>query len=183
MIDHINEDSHWLLNMVDNLLSVTRIQNDTTTVKKTSEIVEEVIEEAVNRLKRRIPDASIHVIIPDEPLMVPMDAMLIEQVIINLLENALIHSESVLPVELTVTTTDQTAVFHVLDHGIGIHPERLDSIFDGMPDSGSSSADSKKGFGIGLSICKTIILAHNGTIYARNHSDGAEFLFELPWEV
>lgn len=183
MIEHINEDSHWLLNMVDNLLSVTRIQNDTTTVKKTSEIVEEVIEEAVNRLKRRIPDAAIIVNIPDEPLMVPMDAMLIEQVIINLLENAIIHAKSALPVELTVTATDTTAVFHVVDHGIGIQEDRLTSIFDGAPDSGSSSSDSKKGIGIGLSICKTIILAHQGTITARNHTDGAEFQFELPREV
>lgn len=183
MIEHINEDSHWLLNMVDNLLSVTRIQNDTTTVKKTSEIVEEVIEEAVNRLKRRIPDAAIIVNIPDEPLMVPMDAMLIEQVIINLLENAIIHAKSALPVELTVTATDTTAVFHVVDHGIGIQEDRLTSIFAGAPDSGSSSSDSKKGIGIGLSICKTIILAHQGTITARNHTDGAEFQFELPREV
>ena len=114
--------------------------------------------------------------------MIPMDAMLIEQVIINLLENALVHSESIQPIDCFVTTDKTSLTFHVRDYGKGIDPARLPGIFDGMPESQSGSADSHKGAGIGLTICKTIILAHGGTIEAKNHKNGAEFLFTLPRE-
>ena len=179
---HIYDDSNWLLNMVENLLSVTRIQNDTTKVKKSQEVVEEVISEAVTRLKKRLPEANIEVSVPNEFLMIPMDAMLIEQVIINLLENATIHSQSVLPVQLKLTTDATSVAFHIIDFGIGIDETKLDHIFDGVPTNEANTADSQKGMGIGLSICKTIILAHDGTITAANHANGAEFTFTLPRE-
>lgn len=104
LLENIENDSSWLLNMVENLLSVTRI-NDTVThqVNKTPEIVEEVVAEAVQRLKKRFPSASIIVHVPTDYLLIPMDAILIEQVLINLLENALIHSGSSHSPELTVT--------------------------------------------------------------------------------
>ena len=88
LVSSINEDSHWLLNMVENLLSVTRIQDDTGTVKKEDEVVEEVVSEAIIRLKRRLPDIEIHVSAPEDVLIIPMDPLLIEQVLMNLMENA-----------------------------------------------------------------------------------------------
>ena len=94
LVSSINEDSHWLLNMVENLLSVTRIQDDTGTVKKEDEVVEEVVSEAIIRLKRRLPDIEIHVSAPEDVLIIPMDSLLIEQVLMNLMENAFVHSES-----------------------------------------------------------------------------------------
>ena len=93
LVSHILEDSNWLLNMVENLLSVTRINNETTKVNKSLESVEEVLAEAVLRLKKRLPDARVNVCVPDEVLMIPMDAVLIEQVLINLMENAFVHSK------------------------------------------------------------------------------------------
>ena len=92
IVNHIHEDANWLLNMVENLLSVTRIQGQTSTVKKTDESVEEVVSAAINRLKKRLPNASVGVSVPDELLILPMDAILIEQVLLNLLENAIVHS-------------------------------------------------------------------------------------------
>lgn len=182
MVAHISEDANWLLNMVENLLSVTRINNDTTKVTKSSEPVEEVLSEAVQRLKKRIPEANVSVSIPDEFLMIPMDAILIEQVIINLIENAEVHSKSSKPIECFIDSDSQTVTFHVKDHGIGIPEEKLSTIFDGSSYTTSSSSDYRKGMGIGLSICKTIVSAHDGTIAARNHEDGAEFYFTLPKE-
>lgn len=179
---HIYDDSNWLLNMVENLLSVTRIQNGTTCVKKSLEVVEEVVQEAVTRLKKRMPEAQIEVTVPEDFLMIPMDAMLIEQVIINLLENALVHANSTKPVCLTVSDTPETVSIHVIDYGKGIKEDLLPHIFDGVLYSKSQTADSEKGMGIGLSICKTIIQAHKGTITATNHSEGAEFTFTLPKE-
>lgn len=180
ILQNIYDDADWLLNMVENLLSVTRIQTNDSKLNTSPEVVEEVVAEAVTRLKKRFPGAEIEVSIPDEFLMIPMDAMLIEQVLMNLLENALVHSKSQKLPHLIVENQPDNICFHVIDYGIGINEEHLDTIFDGTYDS--SPSDVRKGMGIGLSICKTIISAHNGTILARNHDSGAEFLFTLPKE-
>ena len=169
--------------MVENLLSVTRIHDDVARVTKSLEPIEEVVSEAVYRLKKRLPQASIKVKVPDDLVMIPMDAILIEQVIINLLENAVVHAQSREPIQCLVTCDRDTVAFHIIDFGIGIDPDQLDSIFESGSLCCGKSSDSSKGMGIGLSICKTIILAHNGTITARNHSEGAEFIFTLPRTV
>lgn len=182
IISHINDDSNWLLCMVENLLSVTRIDERSMGIATSLESVEEVAAEAIQRLQKRLPNAKIHVQVPEEYLLIPMDAMLIEQVIINLLENAVIHSKSTLPVELTVTDDTEYVTFKVKDYGIGISPERLNTIFDGSPYTPDTSNDVHKGMGIGLSICKTIITAHNGKINAFNHEHGCLFIFTLPKE-
>lgn len=182
LLENIENYSSWLLNMVENLLSVTRI-NDTVThqVNKTPEIVEEVVAEAVQRLKKRFPSASIIVHVPTDYLLIPMDAILIEQVLINLLENALIHSGSSHSPELTVTDHPDHVTFCVKDFGHGLNPDVIPDIFSGICHN-TGSVDSHKGMGIGLSICKTIIDAHNGYIEAKNHTNGALFLFTLPKE-
>lgn len=182
IVRHINEDSNWLLNMVENLLSVTRIDERSMKIATSLESVEEVVAEAMQRLQKRLPQANITVKVPDTFLMIPMDAMLIEQVIINLLENAVVHANSALPIEFTVTDDINTVTFHVKDYGIGISPERLSTIFDGTPYTPDNVSDVHKGIGIGLSICKTIITAHNGDISAYNHENGCSFTFTLPKE-
>lgn len=182
MVSTINEDSHWLLNMVENLLSVTRIQNDGGKVAKEPEVmVEEVVSEAISRLKKRIPDAKLTVEVPPQVLMVPMDPLLIEQVLINLLENAVVHSESTEPIRLLITEETDTVTFHVIDHGKGIDIQILPEILSGHYDR-PASTEAHRGMGIGLSICNTIVQAHGGTIKARNHEAGAEFYFTLPKE-
>lgn len=176
-------DASWLLNMVENLPAVTRIHDQSSTVKKTDESVEEIISAAILRLKKRLPEAAVTVAVPDELLIIPMDAILIEQVLINLLENAIIHSQSTEPVLCYVDDDATTVTFHVKDYGIGIDPERITNIFDGNSYIGNKESDSNKGMGIGLSICKTILTAHGGTINAQNHAQGAEFYFSLPKEL
>ncbi|SCP95668.1 sensor histidine kinase [Anaerobium acetethylicum] len=195
LLRNIHDDSNWLLHMVENLLSVTRIREEGSTVNKIAEPLEEVVSEAVMRIKKRYPDAVIQVRVPDEFLMVPMDATLIEQVLINLTENAIVHSESKKPTELYVDKEDDQVIFHIRDYGIGLmngsvndlsgEPDlpNFDSIFEGYSYKKNKSTDSSKGIGIGLSICKTIITAHGGTITAGNHKDGgAHFTFSLPLE-
>jgi two-component system, OmpR family, sensor histidine kinase KdpD len=181
LLEYIYEDSNWLLHMVENLLSVTRISGDNSSVKKSLEPLEEVVSESITRIQTRYPNASITAKIPDEFLMVPMDATLIEQVIINLIENAIKHSKSTKPVELLVTKENNEILFHIVDYGIGIPQDNIDGIFDGFSHSNNHSSDTSKGLGIGLSICKTIINAHGGTLTAKNHGDsGAVFVFTLP---
>lgn len=183
IVSHIREDSNWLLNMVENLLSVTRINQQSMKIATSEESVEEVISEAMQRLHKRLPNAQVRVSVPDEFLMIPMDAMLIEQVIINLLENSVVHSGSKDPIDLTVTNTKHAVSFCVKDYGIGLPPDKLSTIFDGSCYNPENTSDGHKGMGIGLSICKTIITAHNGTIHAANHKNGCEFVFTLPREA
>ena len=116
--------------------------------------------------------------------MAEMDALLIQQVLINILHNAKVHSGSVKPLEVTVETTGDEVSFSVRDHGKGIPEDKLETIFDGDSfGDAQTGTDGYKGMGIGLSICKTIINAHGGQIEAKNHEDGAEFIFRLPIDM
>lgn len=182
LVSQINEDSTWLLNMVENLLSVTRIVTDTAKVTKTEELLEEIIGEAVVRVKKRYPDAPIKVGIPDDFILVPVDATLIEQVIINLIENAIKHARTYTYVEVVAKTTPSHAMIEVSDDGIGIAEDRIATLFDGYGLYTNQSPDSTKGMGIGLSICKTIVTAHGGTLSVRNLQKGTAFTITLPLE-
>lgn len=179
LVNNINNDSNWLLNMVENLLSVTKIQGDKSQLKKRPEAIEEVVSEATIRLYKRQPDAKIQVNVPLDFLEIPMDALLIEQVLINLLENAITHSGSTKPVELNITEQADKVTFEVKDYGHGLNESQIDQLFKGGYSS-AGTTDSHRGMGIGLSICKTIIIAHGGDIWAKNHENGAIFTFTLP---
>lgn len=180
LMTNIYEDSSWLVNMVENLLSITRIRNEDMAISTSEESVEEVIGESLQRMQKRHPSCRIRARIPEELIMLPMDAILIEQVTINLLENALSHSGTDEPVELIVENHPEWVSFTIRDHGSGLPHSLLDHLFDGTDYSASHTADGQKGIGIGLVICKTIIDAHQGTLTGRNHGHGAEFTFTLP---
>ena len=184
IIENIENDANWLLNMVENLLTVTRINNETAKVNKTLESVDDVVSSAIVRFKKRFPESTVKVTLPEGLVMVMMDPMLIEQVLINILQNAQVHAHSTRPLELAVEEREREVAFAVKDYGIGIEEERLGSIFDGDGTySQESAADGNKGMGIGLSICKTIVMAHGGCIEAKNHGQGTTFVFSLPKET
>lgn len=186
LVSEIYEDANWLLHMVENLLSVTRITDGGASVlKKTPEAAEEVLFDAVSTSRKRYPDLQIKTVIPDEFVTAPMDPLLIKQVLLNLIENAYFHARSTKPLECTLSSTEDTIKFCIRDYGTGIAPDRLSGIFDAVPSAPSSAAstvDTRKGMGIGLSICKAIVNAHNGEITARNLTEGAEFCFTIPKE-
>jgi len=179
----IQEEAQWLIRMVENLLSVTRINEGASKVTKSPEAAEEIIAEAVSRIKIRFPQRDIVVRVPDELLEVPMDGTLIAQVLINLLENAIKHSPKDSPVEIFLKRYRESAIFEVYDHGKGIADEDFPYLFTSYVPNGNKSSDSSRGMGIGLSICMTIIKAHNGTMEANNRKEGgAVFQFSLPLE-
>jgi len=181
LIADIQEESQWLIRMVENLLSVTRINEGESKVTKNPEAAEEVVAEAVSRIRKRFPRRTVTVRVPDELLEVPMDGTLIVQVLINLLENAIKHSPDDSSVEIQVKKNGDWAQFEVLDHGEGISDEDFPYLFTGYVPNGNKSPDSSTGMGIGLSICMTIIKAHNGTMEAQNRQEGgAVFRFSLP---
>ena len=180
----IDSDARWLLNMVENLLSVTRIDDSNAGVNKSPEIVDEVVSAAAAKFKKNFPGTDIVVKVPEEPVLVDMDAMLIQQVLINIMHNAMVHSGSTEPIEVNVYEEGKEVIFSVRDHGVGIPEDKLETIFDGEGlGKVQSSPDGYKGMGIGLSICKTIVLAHGGQIEAKNHEEGAEFIFRLPADI
>jgi len=180
IISNIYNDSNWLLNMVENLLTVTRIKGDSFSINTSEESLEEVISEALQKLQKRYPHVEIVPQVPDNFILLPMDAILIEQVIINLLENAVIHSHSTKPITFLVTDHPNHVTFTVKDYGVGLPPQMLDNLFDSASYTPSGTSDAHRGMGIGLSICQTIITAHHGTLTGRNHKEGAEFCFTLP---
>ena len=132
--------------MVENLLTVTRIQNDESHVSTSLEVVEEVVSEAVQRLRKRIPHAKINVSIPEAFLMVPMDPLLIEQVIMNLFRKCRYPFRKQTGGGcFVVTDSSDSVTFHVIDYGKGLDEDKIPSLFEGQSASGSS--DSHKGYG------------------------------------
>ncbi len=183
MLSDISENASWMIRMVENLLTVTRIENNGLPIKRMPEAAEEIIGASMAKLRKSFPDAVVHVCYPDALLMVPMDGILIQQVLINLIENANKYSNNIKPIEVAVHEKDGFAVFTVTDDGVGISPDHVPMAFDGKTPAKSESADARRGIGIGLPICKTIINAHGGTIGVTNRkSGGCCFYFSLPLE-
>lgn len=175
-----NEDAEWLIRIVENLLSITRINNsEEARVKKAPEAAEEVIEGAVAKTHKHYPDVDIRVTLPDELMLVPMDPLLIEQVLVNLMENAVIHGETH-RIDVMLRREGDNAVFEVSDDGKGIPLSLLPRLFDGAARSDRRS-DGKRSMGIGLSVCRTVVQAHGGTIRGDNKREGgACFTVTLP---
>ena len=180
----IKEDSEWLVRMVENLLSITRIDTGAVKILKTPTVLEELIDSVVLKFKKRYPAQNVEIEIPTDMVLIPMDAILIEQVIVNILENAVQHATGMTKLTLRVFTLGNRAVFEIKDNGCGIAPDRLDKIFTGYYTTGTDIADSqRRNAGIGLSVCATIIKAHGGDIKAENiKTGGAAFRFVLDTE-
>jgi two-component system sensor histidine kinase KdpD len=178
----INSDAIWLHSLVENILSLTRLRDGNIALKKQSEAIEEIIGTAIARLKKQYPECNITVTVPNDLLFVPMDAKLIEQVFINLMDNAVKYNGSNVKIEIEVYEEDKNAVVKVSDNGKGIKSQDLAHLFETFYKSDNKSEIGKKGVGLGLSICETIIKAHSGTISAKNRENkkGAEFCFKLP---
>lgn len=184
IINGIKEDSEWLVRMVENLLSITRIDSGQVKIIKTPTVLEELIDSVMLKFKKRYPNQRVEIDIPNNVIIIPMDAILIEQVIVNILENAVEHAKGMTRLALRVFTHGKRAVFEIKDNGCGIDPKHLETLFTGYYTSENEIADSqKKNAGIGLSVCATIIKAHGGSIKAQNlKAGGAVFRFELDTE-
>ncbi|MBQ8903149.1 MAG: PAS domain-containing sensor histidine kinase, partial [Oscillospiraceae bacterium] len=182
MLCGIREDSQWLTRMVENLLSVTRLDGGNVKILKTSVSLEELIDSVLKKFRKRYPEQKVILDIPDDFVSIPMDALLIEQVLVNILDNAVEHAEGMTELHLKVSIDDKKAIFEISDNGCGIEPERLKTIFTCYGRC-TAPTDTKINSGIGLSVCATIIKAHGGEISAENLNDGgAIFRFSLEIE-
>lgn len=180
----MQDDAQWLIRMVENLLSVTRIDGENVRIGKVPTVLEELIDSVLLKFRKHFPEQQITVHIPEEFIVIPMDAMLIQQVLVNMLENAINHAVGMTELILSVERKEKKAVFSVIDNGCGIPADRLRNLFSGYLPTGDRPADgTRHNMGIGLSVCSAIIKAHGGEIKAYNRPEGgAVFMFSLEME-
>ena len=183
LLSEINKDARWLVRLTENLLSVTRFSGGSVSLKKSHEVVEEIIGSAILKIKKNYPDVIISANNPEEILLVPMDGVLIEQVLINLFDNSIIHGHCT-HIYIETKSDKNNVIIIVSDDGEGISPAAMPHLFDGtLISKGQQNSDGRRNMGIGLSVCYSIIQTHGGTMSARNNKSGsAEFTFTLPME-
>ncbi|MCI8511667.1 MAG: DUF4118 domain-containing protein [Lachnospiraceae bacterium] len=184
LVKDIRAEAQWLIRIVENLLSITRIGEDGARIDKQEELAEEIISSAVVKFKKRFPEIRLSVKLPQEVVLVPMDGILIEQVLVNLLENAVLHGHGTTEITIIVENVGEMVSFAVEDNGQGIRESLLPRLFEGTLQSESErTSDSKRNMGIGLSVCMSIVRAHKGNMAAENRkTGGARVSFWLPKE-
>lgn len=184
MLRGIESDAQWLVRMVENLLSITRMDQGNVQIATVPTAVDELVDSVLIKFHKRYPNQNIRLELPEDPVLIPMDSMLMEQVLINLLENAVQHAVGMHYIQLRITVRDGLAHFEVQDDGCGIPTERLSHLFSGYYLPGEAIADNTKRYaGIGLSLCSTILRAHGSQITAENiPTGGALFRFTMRTE-
>lgn len=177
----IYDDSMWLINLVENLLSVTRIEQGKMNLNTSAQLVEEVIAEALQHINRKSAEHNISVNIKDELLLAKMDAKLIIQVIINITDNAIKYTPCGSNITITAEKKDNMAYINIADDGPGISDDEKSHIFEMFFTGENKIADSRRSMGLGLFLCKSIINAHGGEItLTDNMPHGCIFTFTLP---
>ena len=182
MLGHVRDEAQSLVRMVENILSITRIQEGMVRIRKSTEAAEEIAAEAVSKFKGRFPDVPVSVRVPEELLLVPMDSTLIEQVLLNLMENVVRHAQKATRIELSIHVQEDMAYFCVCDDGVGIDKELLPRLFEELfPVGQEKCADGHRNMGIGLSVCSSIVKGHGGWMSAKNRPEGGACVsFALP---
>ena len=186
LIEDMKKEAQWLIRIVENLLSITRISGNAEGAKihTAEEVMEEVIGDAVGKFRNQNPDIQVEVKMPSEMLLVPMDGILIEQVLMNLMENSVQHGKTVRKIRIRVTCDKAKVTTAVEDDGCGISKSVLPSVFEGkFSGQDQDGPDSRRNMGIGLSVCMSIVKAHHGNMKAENaENGGARVSFWLPME-
>ncbi|MBO5215871.1 MAG: sensor histidine kinase KdpD [Clostridia bacterium] len=177
----IYNDSMWLINLVENLLSITRLEEGRMNLNFTAELIDEVVAEAVKHVHMRQGGQKITVIHKDEFLLAKMDSRLIIQVIINILDNAIKYTPKDSMITITTEKQKDKAIISIADNGAGIPDELKERVFDMFYTGANKMADSRRSIGLGLALCKSIISVHGGEIFVKdNVPSGAIFTFTLP---
>ena len=181
MYGDIYDDSAWLHNLVENLLAVTKIEEGRMELKTQPQLAEEIVSEAMQHISRKRSEHTITVTHEDELLMAQCDARLIVQTIINLVDNAIKYTPVGSHIWVSTRWEESMAVFTVADDGPGIPDQEKKQIFQMFYTGATAIADSRRSLGLGLSLCKSIVTAHGGTIsVSDNQPVGTVFTFTIP---
>ncbi|MDV3427772.1 MAG: DUF4118 domain-containing protein [Bacillota bacterium] len=181
LLQDIYEETSWLIHSIENILSLTRMDEGRIEIKKNMEAVEEIVGEAVSRVKKLSGRHTIKIDIPDDLIFISIDGLLIEQVFVNLLDNAIKYTPEDSTITVSAKVEKDDIIFEVSDNGDGIPEDSLPLIFNRFYTGAASNKNARHGTGLGLAICKSIVTAHGGKIYAFNSQNGgAVFRFILP---
>ena len=178
LAEAIKEEADRLERLVSNLLDMTRIEANAILVRKEWVPIEEVIGAALARLAGRLRDHAIRIDVPADLPLVPLDPPLIEQVLYNLFENAVRYTPPGTAIEVRAVKEDPELIVEVADRGPGLPPGTEQKVFEKFY---RVAGPAPGGLGLGLAICKGIVEAHGGRIWAENRG-GAIFRFALPLE-
>lgn len=179
----IYDDSMWLIDLVENLLYATRIEEGRMTLRTSAELLSEIVAEAVQRIQRKASSHPLSISYEDDLLLVRADAKLVVQVIGNIIDNAVKYTPPGSPITITTRKNGNLAEICIADLGNGISQADKDHIFDMFYSGNQKIADNRRSLGLGLYLCKTIVEAHGGTITVTdNQPKGAVFCFTLPLE-
>lgn len=179
----IYDDSMWLINLVENLLYATRIEDGRMVLHTSTELLGDIVEEAMAHVSRKAGRHQVHVEDGEELLLVRTDAKLVVQVIVNIVDNALKYTAPGSSVTVTTRRNGPMAVVQIADTGSGILDKEKEKIFDKFYCGADNIADNRRSLGLGLYLCKAIVEAHGGTIHVKdNKPQGAVFSFTLPLE-
>jgi two-component system sensor histidine kinase KdpD len=180
LLETICEESERLSRLVENLLNMTRLSSGTVTVTKQWQPVDDVVGSALNHIERLLGNRRVDVSIPDDLPLGHFDSVLIEQVLINLLDNAVKYSPQSSALDITATNCDDGITVEVADRGSGLRPGDERRVFE-MFYRGADAKPDRRGTGLGLAICKAIVEAHGGTIEAASRQGGGTVVrFVLP---
>lgn len=181
LYDSIYDDAIWLNGLVENLLTITRTENGTMKLNIQPELVSDAIEEALRHLDRNAEKRKIVTDLQDDLLLAQMDSALIVQVLINLVNNAVKYTPEDAKITIGAKAEGKMALLWVEDEGQGIPEGTEDKVFDMFYTGVKHSADSRRGIGLGLSLCRSIVQAHGGEIWMMNaRPHGAKVSFTLP---
>lgn len=179
----IYDDSLWLINLVENLLSVTRIEDGTMNIHMEAELLDEVVAEALRHVNRHKAEHRLVVETSDDLILAKMDSRLIIQVIINIVDNAIKYTPPGSAITVSYKRDNARVIVEIADDGDGISDEAKRHLFDMFYTAGHAVADSRRGLGLGLALCRSIIRAHGGELSVRdNRPHGSIFRFTLPAE-
>lgn len=183
ILEGIYEDSLWLINLVENILAVTRIDDGKLSIHKQPELIQDLISEALLHIDRHSTEHRIDVEMDDDLLMVRVDAHLIIQAIINIVNNAIVYTQPGSQIIIHSFRQEKWAVIEIADNGKGIPEKDKKQIFDMFYTANNEIGDSRRGLGLGLSLCKSIVNAHGGEIYVKDNTPhGTVFGFTLELE-
>ncbi len=177
----IYDDAEWLIELVENLLSISRIENGQMELNLSLEVMSDVIEEALKHIDRKADQHIITVENTDDICLADMDARLIMQVIINLINNAIKNTPVGSTIRITSEQRDKNVVVSVIDNGPGIPDNIKIHVFEMFYTGNNKVVDGHRGLGLGLALCKSIVESHSGTItLLDNEPSGCRFEISLP---
>lgn len=183
IFNDIFDDSQWLISLVENLLSITRIEEDRMNFNMSVQVLEDVIEEALKHIGRKNQNHKISVEYKDELMLARMDARLIIQVVLNLVDNAIKYTPEGSEIRITAEKKNGIISISVSDDGKGIPENSKPHVFEMFFTGENTVADSHRSLGLGLALCKSIINIHGGEItLSDNEPHGCIFTFTLPSE-